>query len=459
MAEFKAKHELCSRIGYLIGVSANNFYEAQGSTLSAAVFREMDAIREAQTLRDLCILRSAMLKNNSEIYRRFRDGRNIRTLGTLTIPTAGGSLEIEPVPVAVLDRLYRNGISIYLSRPDIYQYLMLLNQKLSQCLDTPAARRLFPPDLQYAYLREMFLFPQGTTAKNVLFQAEGYLCNRRRYPYGCYINWPPQEGNLLAADDTFVQQLYEQHQDSYENIRRYRSYPAADGGDIRRFLEQQAGSIIVVDCATVRAELLYAVWDSLTDRQRGSVQSVLLLCPGRAAEAWRLAAQRIPCARVQPIDGVQPGDESWSILLADMVSQELFRPETCGVLLMTEDTAYMTLLEESDALEMPFLVVTGRENAAMRQLLAAHGMQPCFPEMLLYAVQVDAGEKKTLAQRQLNACFPLETGLNLRRLAEQALGEAPFSLAEDEQAAFYSGCLARLRLEVAPDGAITLQLK
>ena len=142
-----------------------------------------------------------------------------------------------------------------------------------------------------------------------------------------------------------------------------------------------------------------------------------------------------------------------------MVSQELFRPETCGVLLMTEDTAYVTLLEESDALEVPFLVVTGRENAAMRQLLAAHGTQPCFPEMLLYAVQVDAGEKKTLAQRQLNACFPLETGLNLRRLVEQALGEAPFSLAEDEQAAFYSGCLARLRLEVAPDGAITLQLK
>ena len=86
---------------------------------------------------------------------------------------------------------------------------------------------------------------------------------------------------------------------------------------------------------------------------------------------------------------------------------------------------------------------------------------PAQPELAWYSFSLRrrSGETVTLAQRQLNACFPLETGLNLRRLAEQALGEAPFSLAEDEQAAFYSGCLARLRLEVAPDGAITLQLK
>lgn len=427
---------LCSKIAYLIGVGEDNFYSTDNeSGLLRPVFERMDKNRDAQIVRDLCILRFRMIQNNALIRREFmQEGHNI---GTLSSRRNADGVEFALLPKDAIQRLHRNGIDVFMHRPSVYAYLMLFNSKLAQQLDRPAVRQLIAPEVNWQYIRKMFLFPTGTTEKNVINAVSEYFQNRLRYPYACYINWSGGSGNILINDDQFLQRLYEYNEDYWGG-----DSGSAETQALSQFLGDSTGVLVLVDCATTdlasleelhqRAEIWYA----------SHIAKIVLLCPAAAKDLWQPLADCLN-AELQVVEKIYAvGTDAWRTVLTDVISEQMFVPD-CPLILATADKDLLRDLADAELLSGKYLIMT------------RHGCETGWSEhdqgghlYLLPEVSVAYTRKEPIAFAQMQARLDTFQLPGLADLVEQALGETPYNFTQEEQQQLTEMCRKRLTITV-----------
>ena len=228
-------YELISQIAYLIGVP-KRIFENEYESPEPRVFQKMDRDRNARIIRNLCMIRTAIERN----YKNIKDKMKTEFCSILMMP--------EYVPAESLRQLSEENIQlIHRSNYHPNHYIIEINRLISDRINN--CKPLFPVWINWQYIRELFIMPDGLTENGIKAAANQYYANRWMYPYQMYINWEPQdEGNILYNDKKFVTLLYQWHKDYFLDYSK-----VSDAGDyvkesVYGFIEDSVNVVVVVDC-------------------------------------------------------------------------------------------------------------------------------------------------------------------------------------------------------------------
>lgn len=161
-------------VAYLIGVDKQFFAPPGEQRFDVTIFEKAEKNKNARIIRNLCGIRTGFEKNYPAIRHTFK--YEIKNIGTLP----------ELIPADAVNALSQDGVNIYKSRPDADEYIIMINRELSNRINT--VQSLFPEWINWKYIRDLFLMPNGMKPEGVKQAGYEYNKNRNKYPFHCYIN-------------------------------------------------------------------------------------------------------------------------------------------------------------------------------------------------------------------------------------------------------------------------------
>ena len=161
--------EIISKVAYLIGVPKNKF-EEDNSSPKLNVYEKIDKDKNARIIRDLCMLRTAVERNFKNIFEAMKfDYKTI-----MSMP--------EYVPVEALKRLHAEGVYFSLHKitgENLTQLIIEINKNINNRINN--CKSLFPIWLNWSYIKELFIMPDGLTESGAKSAAEVYYQSRNLY--------------------------------------------------------------------------------------------------------------------------------------------------------------------------------------------------------------------------------------------------------------------------------------
>ena len=142
-------YELVSKVAYLIGVPLRIF-ENEHEPPQLELYDQLERDKNARIIRNLCIIRTAIERN----YKRINDAIRTEYRGLLSMP--------EFIPSASLQQLSNDGVNfIKKSSTKLCHHVIEINRLISDRINN--CKSLFPVWINWAYLKELFLMPDGLT--------------------------------------------------------------------------------------------------------------------------------------------------------------------------------------------------------------------------------------------------------------------------------------------------------
>ena len=119
------------------------------------------------------------------------------------------------IPSDCMQQLNEDGITfIKKSSTKLCHHIIEINRLISDRINN--CKNLFPIWINWQYIKELFVMPNGLTEAGTKVAADIYYANLSYYPYQVYMNWVPMdEGNVLYNDKKFATLLYQWHNDAF----------------------------------------------------------------------------------------------------------------------------------------------------------------------------------------------------------------------------------------------------
>ena len=203
-------YEIVSKVAYLIGVP-KRIFENENQSPKLEVYDRLDKDKNARIIRHLCVIRNAIERGFKYINNKMR----YEFKSILSLP--------ECVPQESIKQLNDDGIIFYKnSNTQLYQHIIEINKIISDRINN--CKTLFPLWLNWQYIKQLFIMPNGLTEAGTKAAANTFYTNLNLYPYKVYINWTPQvQGNIFYNDKKFVTLLYDWNGSSF-TLRRLIQY-------------------------------------------------------------------------------------------------------------------------------------------------------------------------------------------------------------------------------------------
>lgn len=198
-------YELVSKVAYLIGVP-KRIFENEHEAPRLEIYEQLEKDKTARIVRNLCVVRTSIERNFKYINDKMRT--EYRTI--LSMP--------EYVPAESLNQLTADGVNfIKKSSTKLAHHIVEINRLISDRINN--CKPLFPLWINWQYIKDLFIMPNGLTEAGTKAAADLYYSNLSYYPYQVYINWiPADEGNVLYNDKKFATLLYQWHNDYFGEI-------------------------------------------------------------------------------------------------------------------------------------------------------------------------------------------------------------------------------------------------
>ncbi len=266
-----AKTEIVTTMAYMLGVR-DEYFERTFAAENPEIAKALRKNEKATVIRDICILRSQLLNNYSDTGSLIRyDMKNID--------------RIDWFDQSAIKRLAKAGISAVQANylPDDYSvyFTKLIADHISDC------KNLFPEWLKFDYIKELFYNP-GYKKDGVLKKEfKQFHENKLKYPYGMYINWKPEDvGNLLIADNKFVNTVYAQHGEKFTDASKLHDAVDYTKQSIYDFIGKSDRTAIIVDCENSDVFKLYGVLKNLKPEEVGKIEKIILYDDYHTTNAW-----------------------------------------------------------------------------------------------------------------------------------------------------------------------------
>ena len=160
---------LVSKIAYLIGVPEQILQGERVPAKMRETYEELEKIKEARIIRNLCVIRCRIERNFGKIQRAMIEQmKNIDTMPDLIPPQAAKQLWKDEV------RLQKPNY-----KPE--KYILDINRMLGERINS--IQPLFPIWLNWDYIRELFLMPNGQSISDIRAIHQEYHANLMQYPY------------------------------------------------------------------------------------------------------------------------------------------------------------------------------------------------------------------------------------------------------------------------------------
>lgn len=280
-------YELVSKVAYLIGVPLRIF-QNEHEPPKIEIYNRLEQDKNARIIRNLCIIRTAIERN----YRKINDIMRMEYRGLLSMP--------EIIPASSMQQLSNDGINfIKKSSTKLCHHIIEINRLISDRINN--CKSLFPIWINWAYIKELFIMPNGLTEDGTKDAADIYYASLSYYPYQMYINWVPMdEGNVLYNDKKFATLLYQWHCDAFTEYSK-----VSDAGDfvknnIYDFIDDSEKTVLVVDCENSDPYKLCATLKNLDYEVMQKITAIILFDDVHTATAWRILENytRIPVEHI-----------------------------------------------------------------------------------------------------------------------------------------------------------------
>lgn len=438
-------YELVSKVAYLIGVS-RRIFENENEPPQMDVFLRLEQDRPARIVRHLCILRTSIERNFKLISEAMRF--QFRTLYSMP----------QWVPSESLRQLDEDGVDFMKhSSTKLCHHVIEINRLISDRINN--CRELFPLWVNWQYIRELFIMPDGLTEEGTKAAAEVYYSNRGAYPYQMYINWNPvNEGNILYSDKKFARLLYSWHGDIFEEMSKVSDANSYVKGNIYDFIEDSERITVVVDCENSDPYKLCATLKSLDYQHTSKISQIILFDDVHTATAWEILEQhtKLPVEHIL-IERVKENKSLVDITLTARASKEHYQNRVDSFIIVSSDSDYWGLISVLN--EARFLVMVEREKCGpdMKRALVESGIFYCYIDDF-YSANSESILMSALF-KELYRYLDHAVQLNANEMLDEALRATRINMSPAEKRQFFEKHIKGMRLVIDGDGNVSVELK
>lgn len=438
-------YQIVSTTAYLMGVNRRIFANER-EPLELEVYEELEKDQNARTIRNLCRLRTAIEQNYTRILYEFH--YNMKNLNTLS----------ELVPQECLLELERDGVPLYKANHKIQDYLIDINGHIQRRV--ASCRRLFPEWVNWDYIKELFLMPDGLSEKGLKAAANQYYANMGSCPYQVYVNWRwdgTALGNVLYNDEKFLTLLYRSHHDRFTDLSKVTGAGEQTKQGVRRFLETGEHTIVVVDCENSDPYKFYAVLNNLKAQNLDQKIDKIILCDdSHTATAWGILDRftSIPVEH-ELIVRIKADKSLVDPKLVAKVCREVYRRDVDSVILFASDSDYWGMVSEVTEANYLIMVESGKCGPDLKKALMDAGIPYAYIDDFCtgnsYAMKISA---VTAELRNRLDTFQLD----LQAMLADSVRAARADMSTNELQQFYDRYVRPMRLSVSKSGQASLEL-
>ncbi len=438
-------YELVSKVAYLIGVPLRIF-ENEHEAPKIEIYKQLEFDKNARIIRNLCMLRTAIERN----FRKINESMRLEYRSLFAIS--------DIIPTDCIQKLSDDGISfIKKSSTKLAHHIIEINRLISDRINN--CKSLFPIWINWDYIKDLFIMPNGLTESGTKKAAEVYYEKRSCYPYQVYINWIPADyGNMLYNDKKFATLLYFLNHDSFSAYSK-----VSDAGDfvkhtIYDFIEKSQKSVIVVDCENSDPYKLCATLRNLDSDIMQKISSIILFDDIHTATAWKILESYIdiPVEHIL-IERIKQNKSLVDIKLTARACQEHYQKRIDSFVIVSSDSDYWGLISSLPTAKFLVMVEHAKCGPDMKAALADSGIFYCYLDDF-YSGNSEAIKTSALFQ-EMYRWIENSVHLNVHEMFESALRSTRIDMAPAERRQFYEKHIKQMSLKIEEDGNVKLMLK
>ena len=443
---YENKYEIVTRVAFLCGIQDKFFAREEGHFIPE-VYEDLKKDQRAMIVRHLCLLRDAIEHNYKAISSAmFREGRAFFGLR-------------EYYPEKSLLFLEDKGIRIPVSSRQLTDILGEINRVIADRINN--CKSIFPVWLNWEYVKELFVMPNGLKPDGMAKEAERFYSNMSFYPFGTYINWAPRDvGNLFASDYHFIKVIYEQHKDKMFDTSNLSDVSEEVKDQIYDFINDSSKTVLIVDCENADPYSLCAMFQSLDDEQLSKIHKIILYDDPKAPSGWRFFESHIGIDPAQIehtlIQRILENKSLLDVKLTARVTKEFYKENVESFVLVSSDSDFWGMIEEIP--EAKFLVMIEHRKASpeLKKVLDDHGIRYCYVDD--FYTGMDDSLKKQAIFHELKS-FLEGKSFNARKLLNEILVTTRIEMSPAEKQQFYDKHLKSMQLRILKDGKATIEFK
>ena len=365
----------------------------------------------------------------------------------------------EFVPQDAILYLSDVGISIIKSKNRLLvDYIIELNRLICDRINNCSG--VFPIWLNWEYIRDLFIMPNGLNIAGTKIAAELYHQNKFVYPYQMYINWKPDnQGNILYNDKKFVTLLYKQHNDEFSDLSRVTD--AGDGikNNIYDFIADSTKIDLVVDCENSDPYKLIATINNLDTEQIGKINKIILYNDIHASSAWKLFTSYTKNIEVEHImtERVKESKSLVDIKLTTGVCKEFYANSVDAFIIASSDSDYWGLIESLP--DARFLVMLEWEKCGpdIKNALASRGIYYCHIDDFCTGNSNDIKIAALVNETKRYLSDALK--LNVDVMLDEVYRVTRVTMSEAECRQFYNKYIKPMHLVISDNGDVSIELR
>lgn len=438
-------YELVSKVAYLIGVP-KRIFENEHEAPQIEIYEALEKDKSARIVRNLCLIRTSIERNFKHINDKMRS--EFRTI--LTLP--------EYVPAESINQLTADGVNfIKNSSTKLAHHIIEINRVLQDRVNN--CKNLFPLWINWQYIKELFIMPNGLTEEGTKAAANLYFSNLSFYPYQVYINWSPSDsGNILYNDKKFATLLYEWHNDYFDEISKVSDAGGYVKSNIYDYIEESQKVVVVVDCENSDPYKLVATLKNLNDEYTQKIASIILFDDVHTASAWRILEQftQIPVEHMM-IERVKESKSLVDIMLTARACQEHYTNNVDSFIIASSDSDYWGLIQSLP--NARFLVMIEREKCGpdLKAALDSSGIFFCYLDDFYSGNAEEI--KHTALFGEMYRYIDNNVRLNVNEMLTEALRATRIEMSLAERNQFFDRYIRTLKMSISESGDLVLEFK
>ncbi len=434
--------EIVSRVAYLIGVP-KRIFENEAEPPKLEIYNKLELDKRARIIRNLCILRNRMEIYFLKICQGIqREGKSI-----IGMP--------EYMPIDVMEQLRNDGIDIYKNLKEPSPFLFNINQNIKNRINNCSS--LFPNWLNWSYLSDLFIMPNGLTEEGTKQAADDFHQNYQYYPYQVYINWPASdEGNILYNDKRFVSLLYQWNSDEFQNLSLVSDVGDRTKSNIYTFIEDSEKCLFIVDCENSDPYNLCAAIRNLDEEKLSKIEKIILFDDVHAASAWEMLASyiNIPVEYIM-IERLKDNKSLADVKVVARTCREFYTNQVDSFVLVSSDSDYWGLIEEMPNANFLVMVEHDKCSYALKEALLKNDIFYCYIDDF-YA---GGGEeiKMDAIRKEFAHLIKDSLELNLNELMNEVIERTRVEMSDREVQSLMKKIRNQIVLEISDEGDVSLR--
>ncbi len=443
----KHTYAVISTVAYLTGVK-KEFFEKPTCAPDYEVYKKLDRDKRARIIRNLCSIRTCIERKFSLIKQAMKS--EFRGLNNMP----------EYIPTEYFNQLMDDGITNFIrGNRDLNQYLidvnMMISDRINNCKD------LFPMWLNWQYVRQLFIMPDGFTVAGLKRAADVFIQNKRLYPYGIYMNWNPVEvGNLFANDKKFCGLLYKWNGDVFADESKVSDAGSSVKRDINDFIEASYKTELIVDCENSDPYKLCATLRVLNNESSNKIVRITLIDDEHTSSAWGLLESytNIPIVHIE-VERLLDRKSQVDGAVQRQAIRSFYKDSIDSFIIVASDSDYWSMIKDVKTIEgANFLVMCERSkfSSEMKKKLNDWDISYCYIDDFYsgdsHSIMINALIK------QIRTYLDAAIQLNVNDMMQNAFRVTRVPMTEAEQKQFYDRYIRNMSLEISPEGDVLIKL-